>query len=668
MFVALSSPAQRMISELESNADMSMDSRPDSLGKKKEKKFVPTEVRAWTIDERFGTIRETHVDTLSRLFFNRNLAEGAEGHYNSLGNVGSPRMSRIFMERPGMSDFLFIDNFDMFFVNPDQVRFYNTKSPFMYVDYNACGNKTSGDDHVKVTYTNNAGKKFNFGGIFDYIYGQGFYDKLNTSFMNASAWASYISDKYNLHISYQHDFMKMAESGGIIDEGYITRPEEMPGNYTSNDIPTFLSATWNRQEFDLIHLNHQYNIGFYRTEEIDSVTTKKVFVPVSKVFHTFKLQKSYHNYRSYKETENYHTNTYLPGDSTQDYHRSFQVKNLAGISLCEGFNKWALFGLNAYVGYEYNRYTLPDFITGTKRLQNKDFSEHNVMVGGQIIRTQGNTIHYNADAEFIVAGENIGQFDVQGHGEANIPLWGDTAQVAVNAFVKNTNPKFFFRHFHSKHAWWDIDPDKEFKQRVEGVITVPHTKTKLTVGVENIKNYCYFANNGSVIKDNDNNDVVTNNLAPMQCSDNIQILSANLRQDFKLGILHFDNDITYQTTTNKDVLPLPMLSTYSNLYLKFKIAQVLDTELGGDMKFFTEYYAPDYSPVNQQFMTQNKAKKTKIGNYPIISVYANFNLKRTRFYVQYYHVNQSDGRYFWAPGYPINPGGMRLGISWNFYD
>ena len=86
------------------------------------------------------------------------------------------------------------------------------------------------------------------------------------------------------------------------------------------------------------------------------------------------------------------------------------------------------------------------------------------------------------------------------------------------------------------------------------------------------------------------------------------------------------------------------------------------------MKYFTEYEAPDYSPVMNTFMNQNAGKKVLIGNYPLISLYANFDLKRTRFYIMYHHANQSDGRYFWGPGYPMNPTSMRFGISWNFYD
>ena len=153
-----------------------------------------------------------------------------------------------------------------------------------------------------------------------------------------------------------------------------------------------------------------------------------------------------------------------------------------------------------------------------------------------------------------------------------------------------------------------------------------------------------------------------------QCGSNIQVLTAKLEQNFKFGILHFDNEIIYQTTSDKRALPLPALSTYNNLYLQFKIAKVLRTQVGADMKYFTEYYAPDYSPVIGMFTVQNIQKYVNIGNYPLVSLYANFALKRSRFYLQYYHANQSTGRYFWAPGYPMNPTTLRFGISWNFYD
>lgn len=671
--------SQRIVRELESNSGDSFQGafERDTIGmgnedEEKENIKVPVDVKSWTIDGKYGNIVPAIVDTLHHQYQNNNLSEGMNGHFNHLGNLGSPRINRIFYERQDEHQFMFINPMDQFFVDTDKFKFYNTKSPFMNVAYNTCGSKTTGDDHVKVTFARNVNKSLNFGAIFDYMYGQGYYANQSTSHMNASAFTSYTSDRYNLHFYYQHNYMKLAENGGIEDEMYITRPEDLSQKYATSDIPTNLSSTWNKQEHDVVYLNHKYNCGF-EEEEGDSADLKIRFVPVANVFHTFKLERMTRGFISYDMPENYNQFTYLLGDSVNDRTKNFSVKNIVGLSMCEGFNKWAAAGLSAYIGYEYRNFTLPDTIVGMgdishKRLGKKKYSENNVLIGGQLIRTQGKSLHYNVDAEFVVAGEDAGSFSIKGTGELNLPVLKDTAQLVVNAYVKNSAPGFYYRHYHSKHAWWDKDYDKIMRTRIEGQLNIPHTKTKLTVSVENVKNYVYFQNNGVPYSMPNGSESFYNNVLPLQESGDVQVVGVNLRQDFKLGILHLDNDVTFQTTTNDKVLPLPTLSLYHNLYLKFKIAKVLACELGGDLKYFTEYDAPGYSPVIGQFCNQNPNNVVKIGNYPLLSAYVNFDLKRTRFYVQYYHANQSDGRSFWAPGYPMNPSGVHLGLSWNFYD
>ena len=176
--------AQRSVTELESNMDTDMALQNDTTSKKKPK-IVPNDIKAWVIDETYGNMRHVNVDTLMNLFYNDNLSEGRTGHFNSLSNLGSPRHSRIFSERGITPQFMFTEPFDQFFVTTDRFLHYDTKSPYMNVTYTNCGSKQTGDDHVKVIYTNNAGKHFNLGGIFDYMYGQGFYSNQSTSFMNA---------------------------------------------------------------------------------------------------------------------------------------------------------------------------------------------------------------------------------------------------------------------------------------------------------------------------------------------------------------------------------------------------------------------------------------------------------------------------------------------------
>lgn len=666
--------AQRIIDELETNTGSNM-MMGDSLGvdpkeKKASKKIIPADVRAWTIDPIFGNRTDVDVDTLHHHFQNSDHSEGAIGEYNTLGNLGSPRLSRIYMNRSTWNEFIFTHPFDQFMVNPAAFRYYNTKSPYMNLTYNWCGSKQTGDDHFRALYTNNAGKRINFGGIFDYMYGQGFYDNQATAHMGSTFFGSYTGDRYDLHLHYTHNYMKLAENGGIEDDQYITNPEGMPQSYGSNEIPTNLSDNYMKQEHDLIFLNHRYHIGFTRTEG-DSADLHDVFVPVTSFFHTFTLESYRRAYQTNVANNGFHACQFLPSDTVNDRNKMLEFRNLFGVSLNEGFNKYAVAGLNAYVGFQHRTHTMGDTILGALHTRQTivKYNENDVLVGGQIIRTQGTWLHYNANAQFVVAGDNAGDMRINGTGDLNIPLLGDTAQVVLHAMLRRERPNFYFDHYHSTYAWWDNEMRAETQTRIGADIVLPKTNTRVSVAVENIKNYAYFANNGAAVYDDEGNITsVANNAVARQYSDNIQVVSARLQQNFTFGPLHFDNDITYQTSTKEDILPLPTLSTYHNLYLSFRIAKVLNCELGADLKYFTEYYAPDYSPAIGQFTTQNPNKRMKIGNYPIVSAYANFLLKRCRFYIQYYHANQGDGRYFWAPHYPMNPSGIHFGISWNFYD
>ena len=72
--------------------------RHSDASKKKDK--TPTGLRVWEADPRFGTIDSVQIDTFSHSFQNANFTEGIHGQYNTLGNLGSPRLSRLFANRP----------------------------------------------------------------------------------------------------------------------------------------------------------------------------------------------------------------------------------------------------------------------------------------------------------------------------------------------------------------------------------------------------------------------------------------------------------------------------------------------------------------------------------------------------------------------------------------
>ncbi|NDV59697.1 putative porin [Bacteroides sp. 519] len=661
LVVLAQTPNQRPLNSMDPQMDPSMRATdPDSLNNKVEIISLPPRLYMWKISEELGNIIPLPVDTVHLQFQNSNLAAGVNGEYSHLGNIGTPRLSRIFFNRPLSSLSPFLSLYDEFLTLPHQHIFTNSNIPYTNLSYYKAGGKIDGQERFKSYFSVNVNKALAFGFNFDYLYGRGFYNHQQTAHLKAGLFGSYVGDKYRAHIVFNSFNMKMAENGGITDDRYITDPELMANGgreYTGRDIPTNLSSTWNYNNHFYVYLTHRYNLGFYRDaiSPVNENDTIEEFVPVTSFIHTAKVERSKHKFISEGEADFFPEKIINWGsNNTKDTTTYIGVKNTFGIALLEGFNKYAKAGLTAYISHKYNRYQLMDKDSITKNI----YTEQEVFVGGELSKRAGTLLHYNAIGEIGLAGEAIGQFRVTGNADLNLRLGRDTVNLIARGSVTNLLPAFYMRHYHSNHYWWDNeDMDKEFRTKLEGELNIRRWGTNIKAGVENIKNYTYF-----------------NNLAkPAQFADNIQVFSAQLNQKLNLGILHFDNEVTYQKTSNKNILPLPELSLYSNLYLDAKLAKkVLSLQLGVDMRYFSKYYAPVYAPGIQQFhlQTNNADEQVQIGGYPIINVYANFHLKRTRFFVMMTHINQGmgDENSFLIPHYPINQRLLRLGLSWNFYD
>ena len=696
------------------------NTQPDNLedSTNTEIQSLPPKLYMWKLSETLGNRTIIPADTASLNFQSTNLVEGMFGHYNYLGNLGSPRLSRLFFEREESEPTIFMAPFSSFFTRPDQVLFTNSNVPYTNLTYYKAGNKVNGEERFKSYFSVNVNKQLAFGFNIDYLYGRGYYQNQSTSHFNAGLFGSYIGEKYQVQAVYNNFFLKMNENGGIADDQYITRPENMSGGkkeYESTTIPVKLEQSSNRNKDFYIYLTQRYRLGFTRrirsTQEgkpavsvpkassspsseseisasnndialpNDSIASKSVstlaaandslpsvstadndslfeeeFVPVTSFIHTLKVERSRHQFRSGSEPEGFFPEAYkLYKNYSNDSTTAFSVKNVFGIALLEGFNKYAKAGLTAYISHKFSRYDLmnTDTLTDMRRIR---YTEQEIFLGGELAKREGKLLHYNVNGEVGLVDKAIGQFRVNANLDLNFRLWKDTVNFYARGYVSNTLPSFYMRHYHSNHYNWDNDNmDKEFRTRVEGELNISRWGTNLHAGVENIKNYTYF--NQSAL--------------PEQNGGNIQVLSATLKQDFRLGVFHLDNEVTWQKTSNETVLPLPQLSLYHNFYILAKLAKkVLTVQLGADVRYFTKYNAPAYAPGVQQFHLQPTDDLVEIGGYPIVNVYANLHLKRTRIFAMMYHVNAGMGsaNSFLVPHYPINPRLFKIGVSWNFYD
>ena len=407
-------------------------------------------------------------------------------------------------------------------------------------------------------------------------------------------------------------------------------------------------------------------IAAEKKTKADTSWLKNEYVPVTSFIHTISFDNFRRIYEAYQTPENYYLDKYtvaekLSGDSIYDQTKNWRLRNTLAISLLEGFNKWVKTGAKIFAEHELRHFTLPDS-AGVR-----SWNEHALSIGAQLSKTQGKTLHYNVTGQLGVAGINAGEIHINGGVDLNFPLFKDTMTLAASGYYAHEKPSFYYRHYQSRHFWWD-DEDMSMIDHLhlQGLLNYQKTRTQLRFAFDELHNYTYF----STAYTTENDQRLYNTVSVNQASSPISVFTAEAQQNFTFGILNWETVATVQKSTNEDALPLPLFNVYTNLYLKFKIAHVLKCDLGGDLRYFTEYEAPEYVPGIGQYAVQANDSKVKVGNCPIINVYANFHLQHTRFFVMMSHVNASMGKknYFFAPHYPLNGSVFRFGISWNFFN
>lgn len=627
---------------------------------------ITQKISAWRVVSPLGERIAAPVDTLFLDYGQRSVPSARSIAYATTGNLGAEGYNLIYFERKAASDFFFRDALQAWLPSIDTQRFYNTRIPMTLASYNFGGGKESTQDRLKADFSGNINSRAQIGALVDYLYSKGSYNYQAAKHLSWGLSGSYIGDRFEFQGFLQHYNAVNKENGGITDDRYITDPAEIQGGSTSVDyktIPTRLSNAHNRLVGTQIYLNSRYKVGFYR-DALDGDTVKQEYVPVSSFIWTLDYKNARHSFNNenVNEAQEFWGNFYLDPNGTGDKTKYYSIRNTFGVSLLEGFHKYAKAGLAVFLTHEYRHYTqtadtidrsepLPEMLTplpfssvpATK-------GENYVWAGAQLARRQGHILNYDATGSLGIIGEAAGEVNLDGNIYTHIPLFGDTVNVSAYGHFSNTNVPYLLKHYISNHFAWDNDFGKTRRLRAGGSISVPLTSTTVSAGVENVQNLVYF--NESAL--------------PAQSGSSVQVFSASLRQNFRFGIFNWQNRLTYQTSSDDAVIPLPKFAIYSNMFIQFKVAHVLDVQFGVDCDYYTKYKSVAYQPATMSFYNQ---REKDCGNYPFVNAYLNLKLSKTRFYVMFSHVNQGlfgGDNWFSMPGYPLNPRRFQLGLSIDF--
>lgn len=613
----------------------------------------------WRLDARTGDRLPAVSDTLLHNFQQSVLPDGQSVAMGFLAPLGSPMFSKIFFDREETETFIFNNAYSHYLKDPEKLLFVNTRIPYSRINYHRAGPKQTREERLEARLTSNFGKELNLGVDIDLINSRGFYASQSVKQNNFSLFGNYISERIEAHGFMNLGSLTNFENGGITEELFITDPDAVEQRFTSRDIPVKFTNTWNAVRNNRYFLSGRYNLG-YKEVETDSLHKGQAhFVPVASIGFSSQITQQHRRFLSYdtafvnvegvqmQRIDQFYANRYYT-QAVDDSIRFTSIKNNVSLSLREGFKEWVKFGLTAFLEYDLRNYAMRDTI-GTGYRQHRESA---VTLGGVLNKQQGDNLLFNLRADLGVLGANLGEFRAMGDVETGFDIAGRRTTLSAEAYIKNLRPKYLQDHYYSKYFRWDHDFGDIRRVYVGGKLHIPFTNTTLSAGVENLQNFIYFDQNKNIAQENAS----------------VQVLTARVDQNLRLGIFNWDNQVVYQTSSHQSVVPVPTLSIYSNMYLQAKIVNELTLQLGVDAHYHTKYFVPGYEPALLQFYNQ---QEREMGDYPIATLYANMHLKQTRFFVMFYNVATKilePTEYFSLPGYPVNPFGLRIGLSVNLHN
>lgn len=611
------------------------------------------------------------------------------------GNVNTPWQSKVFFDRKAQQeDFFYTTGYQGMLYSPDNVPFYDTRTPFTFVHYRKGFSDDTMEEVLQGTLSFNLGKSLNLGISADYTSANGFYASNRSRNVDYRLFGSYRSDRYDLWAYLANDYYKHTENAGISNTDYILNPDSYSSGrvrITSLDVPVHLRGDllYNRIRVGHGFVSHRYKLGHKKVVHIiDSaavhhnmdaerreeqgfvnsspeepakplVRDSTVFIPVGSLSHQLYYNTFSRRMISRTQDERWLTffgmptanriistdsdgNRILTGVLPNDTAALSVLHNRLSLSLIEGFRPWVKAGLTGYIRTENYWISNPDSTNKSYKNTERFFS---TFVGGELSRQTGEGLNFSFGGEVGLLGKDLGAFSLLGDIHTRFKLGGYEFSLSTDGKLLNSRPSYFSAHHHGTWGWWDKKFDFVRRLELGGRIDLSSWGAWAELRTASLQNQIYWTRNGA-----------------HQHTQLLQISMLRAGNKGKYGPLGWRIEAAYQLSSDKDIIPLPNLTTHGDIYLDFYVARVLQVHLGLEGYWHTSYYAPYYLPSVMQFVNQSEGK---VGSEaPLLNAYANFRHKNTRFYIRMFNVGEIllSGRRLSMHNYAYNPMHLEAGL------
>ena len=669
---------------------------PDSLHYKR--------IVTWKHDRYFHTLeglRDQSVDSSFNYNFHDYPIYKEDVNATWLGVSGSPAQLYNYFKRQEIDNAIFYTPYQLWTYTPENLPQFNTKTPYTELDYYGTlfANKEKEESNIRIRTTQNITPELNV--LLEYHrYGsRGMLKNEDTDNRNVVMAANYTGKKYLMHAGYIYDRIERGENGGVVDTKMIRDTVLDP-----RELDVYLSNARNSLKRNTLFLDQTYRIPFtfldkeYRAkkkEEMlrlaarDSIMASGDSIAIAKykeleadrlereaetaaasdtlktdITTAFIGHSSEYSVFRKKYTDNitdafgkefYDDRFYINPSQSQDSLRVMKFENRFFIRLQPWKSDGIVSKLDVGVGDKlanYFTFKPSDYIQGRSNvLQNSAY----IYAGAQ--GQYQKYLEWDAFGKYNFLGYEINDFAINANAIFKVyPFRKDRQsplQLKAHFETNLKEPDYYQQHLYTNHYKWDNDFGKISTTKVEGTLSIPRWKMDASFGYALLDNNIYYDTLG----------IVRQNPKPMS------VMTASLRKDFQLWKFHFDHRLLFQLSSDKEVIPLPMLGLNLRYYAEFVVVKnAMTMQIGANGTFTTKWYAPAYNPVLGVFHNQNKEE---FGNCPYIDAFVNVQWKRVSVFLKMVNLNMGwpneSADYFSAAGYIAPQRAFKIGITWPFY-
>ena len=544
-----------------------------------------------------------------------------------LGNIGTPNTA-VFYEVPEIigvrSGF---ESFDIYFRQPDSIRYYDTKSPYSNFQFNI---GESGRSVVDVIYSRNINERWNIGIDSRFLpIDKQFQRKTRGDQQVTSVQYDFFTRYFTANERYQvvANFSRLShrheEQGGL-----VMPKTKLVSDYLNMSRPSvYLNTAYSRELRINYHLYHQYKLTnlFQLYHELNK-----------------QIQVNYFNDDELPDTVGgiipgtspgiYYDTILNNKDLTNDRNHYDELTNELGVKGRYRGAYYRLYAKRREVYYERSDSA------------NKNSVFENYL--GYRLRYSFDRVRYiKADGEFNFSGNY------------RFSLTYNFFKFKFHLATFNYAPSFVQSNYAGNHDKWENNfaGIKTDHFKVSYYHNFKFISLEPKVSIYNVFDYIYFNKSGK----------------PEQSKYGSRILSPSLSVNINfINRIYLKSEGIYTLVAGKEaeVFRIPAYFVNASIYYHNQFfGGKLDLMTGFDFHFRDSYYAYAYDLAIQQYKLQNYFL---LPSYLSSDWFLNFGIGRARIFLKIVNISEAFGLdyYFASPQYPAQQQAIDLGINWMFFD